>query len=33
MSTVRCTPTCEISLAKAVFGEVASASVTLIAPR
>ena len=33
MSTVRCTPTCEISLANAVFGEVASASVTLIEPR
>ena len=33
MSTVRGTPTCEISLANAVFGDVASASVTLIEPR
>jgi hypothetical protein len=33
MSTARCTPICEMSLAKAVFGEVASASVTFIEPR
>ena len=33
MSTVRFTPTCEISLANAVLGEVASASVTFIEPR
>ncbi len=33
MSTARCTPTWAISFANAVFGEVASASVTLICPR
>ena len=33
MSTARGTPTCEISLANAVFGEVASASVTFIGDR
>src|SRR5574340_335063 len=33
MSTVGVTPTCEMSLANAVFGEVASASVTLIGDR
>ena len=33
MSTVRVTPTCWISLANAVLGEVASASVTFIEPR
>ncbi|CFR67714.1 Uncharacterised protein [Mycobacterium tuberculosis] len=33
ISTARPTPTCEISLANAVFGEVASASVTFIEPR
>ena len=30
MSTVRDTPTCEINLAKPVFGDFDSASVTLI---
>ena len=30
MSTVRVTPTCEMSLANAVLGDLASASVTLM---
>ena len=33
MSTARGTPTCWINFAKAVFGDVASASVTFIEPR
>ena len=33
MSTVRWTPTCEMSLANAVFGDVAKASVTLSGDR